>query len=72
MRDREGGRRSDPLLNRARTEEQGMDADQKPSRLDEIKAQLETLYAQQAQAIADGDLRRAAELQAEIKEASRE
>ena len=49
-----------------------MDADQKRSRLDEIKARLAQLYEEEERAIAANDQRRVAELQTEITEASRE
>jgi hypothetical protein len=46
--------------------------DKKPSRLDKIKARLAQLYMEQGQAIAKSDVRRAAELQTEIKALMRE
>lgn len=50
-----------------------MESDEKTSsRLEEIKARLTVLYAEQGLASAKGDSRRAAELQAEINAANRE
>jgi hypothetical protein len=46
--------------------------DTKPLRLAEIKARLEKLYVEQWEATAKSDLRRAAELQSEIKALNRE